>query len=240
MACPGTQAQSYGDPTPHIRKSKGILAALTSSQSQASDSVEDHEKRSNGQDMGGGTEWTEESGEITISESSDGNGGISMGNKDEGGNEDTGHEDKIRVYELELESWTKVKKRTHMKLVTTFLSVIIQSTAAVIGLHFVEQSSRASNLFTCVLITNLIGFVFLMALMWPNRHTNSPAAANALGRLGSSAAVLGFLFMMAINLPMWLILLACVALLAIMLLSSLAGTEPELKDRGGGFTVSCV
>ena len=160
-----------------------------------------------------------ESGKITSSESSDGNGGISMGNKDEGGNEDTGHEVKLTVHDSVSEG--KVKKGTHMRVVTTFLAVIVQSTATVIGLHFVEQSSRASNLFTCVLITNLIGFVFLMALMWPNRHTNSPAAANALGRLGSSAAVLGFLFMMAINLPMWLILLACVALLAIMLLSSL-------------------
>ena len=222
MDCHGTQAQSYGDPTPHIRKSKGLSAAFTSSQSQASDSVEGQEKRSNGQDRGGGTEWVEESGGITSSESSHGNEGISMGregNKDEGGDEDRSNEVKLAVYDYESER--KVKKRTHMRLVTTFLSVIVQSTAAIIGLHFVEQSSRASNLFTCVLVTNLIGFIFLMALMWPNRHTNSPAAANALGRLGSSAAVLGFLFMMAINLPMWLILLACVALLAIMLLSSL-------------------
>ena len=219
MACPGTQAQSYGDPTPDILKSKVRSAAFTSSQSQASESVEGQKKRSNGQDRGGGTEWVEESGEITSSESSDGNGGISMGNKDEGGDEDTGHEVKITVYDSE--SGRKVKKQTPMRSGTTLLSVIVQSTAAVIGLHFVEKSSRACMLFTLALSANLMGFILLMALIWPNRHTNSPAVANALGRLGSSAAVLGFLFMMAINLPMWLILLACVALLAIMLLSSL-------------------
>ena len=118
----------------------------------------------------------------------------------------------------ELESRRRVRNLSYTGLVNTFVAIIIQSTAAVIALHFDELSYLAKKLFLCVLVTNLVGFLCLMAALWPSRHT-SPMAAGILGRAGSVAAAFGSLLMMAIKLLHWFIVPACLVVLAVFVLS---------------------
>lgn len=98
----------------------------------------------------------------------------------------------------ELESRRRVRNLSYTGLVNTFVAIVVQSTAAVIALHFNGLSYLAKKLFLCVLVTNLVGFLCLTAALWPSRHT-SPMDAGVLGRAGSAAAAFGLLLMMAIK-----------------------------------------
>ncbi len=97
----------------------------------------------------------------------------------------------------------------------TFIALVAQSIATVIALHFLGLSSGARGLLVSILATNLVGFVCCTAALLQS-HT-SPRASGILGQTS-----LGFILMIAMILPpylLWMIALACLALLAVFVLS---------------------
>lgn len=109
-----------------------------------------------------------------------------------------------------------------LTMAKTSLVVIAQSTTVVIGLNFPVQSSTARGFRVGALGTNLVSFVFSMAAICQS-HSNT-RYAEIWDRLGTLAAALGYILMIAINLPIylgWMIPLAGIALLAIFMKSFL-------------------
>ena len=102
------------------------------------------------------------------------------------------------------------------RLAEIFIAFTAQSTSTAIALHFLGLSSGVRGLLVSILITNLVGFVCCTAALWQS-HT-SPSASGLLGMAGSAAISLGFILMIAMILPpylLWMIALACLALLPV-------------------------
>lgn len=112
------------------------------------------------------------------------------------------------------------KNSRPMKIVEIFIAVIAQSTAAVIAVDFLGISTGTKDLLYCALITNLFGFVCCTAALW--QSDTHPETAKLLGKIGSAAATLGFILMVAMILPiylLWIIGVACLALLVVFVIS---------------------
>lgn len=112
------------------------------------------------------------------------------------------------------------KNSRPMKKVEIFIAVIVQSTAAATAIDFLRISSGTRGLLVATLLTNLVGFVFCTAALWQS-HT-LPESAKILGNIGCATATLGFILMVAMILPpylIWVIGVACLALLVVFAIS---------------------
>ena len=142
---------------------------------------------------------------------------IGGGNRD--GNKDIDVEES-RSMVGDIEKAMGVKNSRPMKIVEIFIAVIAQSTAAVIAVDFLGISTGTKDLLYCALITNLFGFVCCTAALW--QSDTQPETAKLLGKIGSAAATLGFILMVAMILPiylLWIIGVACLALLVVFVIS---------------------
>ena len=120
----------------------------------------------------------------------------------------------------DIEKAMGVKNSRPMKIVEIFIAVIAQSTAAVIAVDFLGISTGTKDLLYCALITNLFGFVCCTAALWLS--DTHPETAKLLGKIGAAAATLGFILMVAMILPiylLWIIGVACLALLVVFVIS---------------------
>ena len=112
------------------------------------------------------------------------------------------------------------KNSRPMKKVEIFIAVIVQSTAAATAIDFLRISSGTRGLLVATLLTNLVGFVFCTAALWQS-HTLLESA-KILGNIGCATATLGFILMVAMILPpylIWVIGVACLALLVVFAIS---------------------
>ena len=142
---------------------------------------------------------------------------IGGGNRD--GNKDIDVEES-RSMVGDIEKAMGVKNSRPMKIVEIFIAVIAQSTAAVIAVDFLGISTGTKDLLYCALITNLFGFVCCTAALW--QSDTHPETAKLLGKIGSAAATLGFILMVAMIVPiylLWIIGVACLALLVVFVIS---------------------
>ena len=142
---------------------------------------------------------------------------IGGGNRD--GNKDIDVEES-RSMVGDIEKAMGGKNSRPMKIVEIFIAVIAQSTAAVIAVDFLGISTGTKDLLYCALITNLFGFVCCTAALW--QSDTQPETAKLLGKIGSVAATLGFILMVAMILPiylLWIIGVACLALLVVFVIS---------------------
>lgn len=113
------------------------------------------------------------------------------------------------------------------QIANIFLPIIFQSIAIIMGIDEAQLSTtgRAIRYFSTII--NLLGFLCCAAVLC-QPHTNprvarilNPRIAGILSRIGSALAILGFISMMAINIPLhlsWVIGLAFLAVLAIFVL----------------------
>lgn len=208
------------DPAPHIR-----LHTIPFGISQASGSgspVEGQGESSGGQDGGSGARSQGEGSDGGIGGEGDGDegigGGIGGGGQGEGNGDEGGEEGRGRVGDVEI--GRRVRNARPTTLAEIFLALSAQSTAAAIALHFLGLSSGDRGLLVSVLVINLMGYVLCTAAIWQS-HT-SPRASRILGRIGSAATSLGFILMIAMILPsylLWMIVLACLVLLAVFIYS---------------------
>lgn len=144
-------------------------------------------------------------------------GGGGGGNRD--GNKDIDVEES-RSMVGDIEKAMVGKNSRPMKIVEIFIAVIAQSTAAVIAVDFLGISTSTKDLLYCALITNLFGFVCCTAALW--QSDTHPETAKLLGKIGSAAATLGFILMVAMIVPiylLWIIGVACLALLVVFVIS---------------------
>ena len=142
---------------------------------------------------------------------------IGGGNRD--GNKDIDVEES-RSMVGDIEKAMGVKNSRPMKIVEIFIAVIAQSTAAVIAVDFLGISTGTKDLLYCALTTNLFGFVCCTAALWLS--DTHPETAKLLGKIGAAAATLGFILMVAMILPiylLWIIGVACLALLVVFVIS---------------------
>ena len=142
---------------------------------------------------------------------------IGGGNRD--GNKDIDVEES-RSMVGDIEKAMGGKNSRPMKIVEIFIAVIAQSTAAVIAVDFLGISTGTKDLLYCALITNLFGFVCCTAALW--QSDTQPETAKLLGKIGAAAATLGFILMVAMILPiylLWIIGVACLALLVVFVIS---------------------
>ena len=142
---------------------------------------------------------------------------IGGGNRD--GNKDIDVEES-RSMVGDIEKAMGGKNSRPMKIVEIFIAVIAQSTAAVIAVDFLGISTGTKDLLYCALITNLFGFVCCTAALW--QSDTQPETAKLLGKIGSAAATLGFILMVAMIVPiylLWIIGVACLALLVVFVIS---------------------
>lgn len=100
------------------------------------------------------------------------------------------------------------------KIAETSIAVIVQSTAIVIPLHFsAVLSSENRYLLMCIMVANLVGFLFCMAAIIQSH--NRPRVAGIFARIGCVATVVGFIIMVALTLPddhVWKIAMTCLVL----------------------------
>ncbi|KAF3974360.1 hypothetical protein CMV_002313 [Castanea mollissima] len=142
-----------------------------------------------------------------------GGGGHGEGKRDKGV-----EEGRSRVGDVEKAMGGKNSRP--MKKVEIFIAVIVQSTAAATAIDFLRISSGTRGLLVATLLTNLVGFVFCTAALWQS-HT-LPESAKILGNIGCATATLGFILMVAMILPpylIWVIGVACLALLVVFAIS---------------------
>ena len=196
------------DPAPHI--------------SGSGSPVEGQGESSGGQDGGIGAGSQVEGSDGVIGGEGDGDegigGGIGGGGQGEGNGDEGGEEGRGRVGAVEI--GRRVRSSRRPTLAEIFIGFTAQSTAAAITLHFLGLSSGSRGLLVSVLVANLLGFVCCTAALWQSQR--SPRASGILGRIGSAAISLGFILMIAMILPpylLWMIVLACLALLAVFILS---------------------
>ncbi|KAF3974357.1 hypothetical protein CMV_002310 [Castanea mollissima] len=145
--------------------------------------------------------------------------GIGGGGGNRDGDRDIDVEDSRSMFS-EIEKAIGGKNSRPMKIVEIFIAVIAQSTAAVIAVDFLGISTGTKDLLYCALITNLFGFVCCTAALW--QSDTQPETAKLLGKIGSAAATLGFILMVAMILPiylLWIIGVACLALLVVFVIS---------------------
>ncbi|KAK9997470.1 hypothetical protein SO802_022156 [Lithocarpus litseifolius] len=99
------------------------------------------------------------------------------------------------------------------KLAIMSITVAAQTSASVIVFHFTGKSCSNKAFLVCVMVGNLVGFLCsITAVLLTHRKRR---VAGVFGRIGSAAAATGFLLMIAMFLPsylVWIVGIACVAL----------------------------
>ena len=183
----------------------------------------DQDEGSDGGETGGGRDQDEGSdGGITGGGGDQDEGrdkGIGGGGGNRDGNKDIDVEES-RSMVGDIEKAMGGKNSRPMKIVEIFIAVIAQSTAAVIAVDFLGISTGTKDLLYCALTTNLFGFVCCTAALWLS--DTHPETAKLLGKIGAAAATLGFILMVAMILPiylLWIIGVACLALLVVFVIS---------------------
>uniref|UniRef100_A0A2N9G5K9 Uncharacterized protein n=1 Tax=Fagus sylvatica TaxID=28930 RepID=A0A2N9G5K9_FAGSY len=102
------------------------------------------------------------------------------------------------------------------KLTKMSVTVATQTSTSVIALHFSGQSSSIKVFLVFVVVSNLLSYLCCITVVLVI-HTK-PWAARVLGGIGSAAAATGFLLMIAMFLPsylVWMVGLACTALFVV-------------------------
>lgn len=112
------------------------------------------------------------------------------------------------------------------EIANIFLPIIIQSVANIMAIDEAQLSTTGRVMRSLSMVINLLGFICCcVAVLWPP-NTNRGAGRRwipkipGISRIGSALAVLGFVSMMAINLPLylsWIMYLAFLVLLVIFL-----------------------
>ena len=148
-----------------------------------------------------------------------GGGGQGQGN----GDDDDNHARRIVG---NIETGRRPRNPTPEEIAGIFLPIIIQSIANIMSLNEAELSTTGRVIRYFSMIINSVGFICCAAVLW-RPYTNprvarilNPRTSGILSRSGSALAVLGFISMMGIDLPLylsWIIGLAFLVLLAIFL-----------------------
>ena len=102
------------------------------------------------------------------------------------------------------------------KLTKMSVTVATQTSTSVIAIHFSGQSSSIKVFLVFVVVSNLLSYLCCITAVLVI-HTK-PWAARVLGGIGSAAAATGFLLMIAMFLPsylVWMVGLACIALFVV-------------------------
>uniref|UniRef100_A0A7N2MST8 Uncharacterized protein n=1 Tax=Quercus lobata TaxID=97700 RepID=A0A7N2MST8_QUELO len=179
---------------------------------QANGSAKGQKDNSGGQKEGTGAASVAEGKDKAI-DGGGGGGGHGEGKRDKGV-----EEGRSRVGDVEKAMGGKNSRP--MKKVEIFIAVIVQSTAAAIAVDFLRISSGTRGLLVATLLTNLVGFVFCTAALWQSNTLLE--SAKILGNIGCATATLGFILMVAMILPpylIWVIGVACLALLVVFAIS---------------------
>ncbi|KAF3960799.1 hypothetical protein CMV_014516 [Castanea mollissima] len=83
------------------------------------------------------------------------------------------------------------------------ITVATQTSASVIVFHFGSQSSSTKVFLVCVVVSNLVGYLSsIIAVLLIHRK---PQIARVFGGIGSAAVTTGFLLMIAMFLPSYLV-----------------------------------
>ena len=149
-----------------------------------------------------------------------GGGGQGQGN----GDDDDNHARRIVG---NVANGRRPRNPTPEEIAGIFLPIIIQSIANIMSLNEVELSTTGRVIRYFSMIINSLGFICCAAVLW-QPYTNprvarilNPRISGILSRSGSALAVLGFISMMGIDLPLylsWIMGLAFLVLLAIFLI----------------------
>lgn len=114
------------------------------------------------------------------------------------------------------------------EIANIYLPIIVQSIANIMAIDEAQLSTAGRVVRSLSMIINMLGFICCAAVLWlPNSNRRIarkliPRIAE-ISRIGSALAVLGFVSMMAIDLPLylsWIMYLAFLVLLAIFLLDN--------------------
>ncbi|XP_050258809.1 uncharacterized protein LOC126703780 [Quercus robur] len=100
------------------------------------------------------------------------------------------------------------------------ITVAAQTSATVIVFHFTGKSCSNKVFLVCVVVGNLVGYLCSIAAVLLTHR--KPRIAGVFGRIGSAAAATGFLLMIAMFLPsylVWIVGIACVALFFVVTLA---------------------
>ena len=106
------------------------------------------------------------------------------------------------------------------KLAMMSITVAAQTSATVIVFHFTGKSCSNKVFLVCVVVGNLVGYLCSIAAVLLT-HRN-PRIAGVFGRIGSAAAATGFLLMIVMFLPsylVWIVGIACGALFFVVTLA---------------------
>ena len=92
------------------------------------------------------------------------------------------------------------------------ITVANQTSASVISFHFNGQSSINKVFLSCVVVSNMVGYLCCIASVLLVRRR--PPIAEVFEGIGFAAIATGFLLMTAMFLPnyLWIVGIACVAL----------------------------
>ncbi len=102
------------------------------------------------------------------------------------------------------------------RLTKMSVTVATQTSTSIIAIHFSGQSSSIKVFLVFVVVSNLLSYLCCITVVLVI-HTK-PWAARVLGGIGSAAAATGFLLMIAMFLPsylVWMVGLACTALFVV-------------------------
>jgi hypothetical protein len=106
------------------------------------------------------------------------------------------------------------------RLTKMSVTVATQTSTSIIAIHFSGQSSSIKVFLVFVVVSNLLSYLCCITAVLVI-HTK-PWAARVLGGIGSAAAATGFLLMIAMFLPsylVWIVGLACVGLFIVLALT---------------------
>nr|POF07977.1 hypothetical protein CFP56_55290 [Quercus suber] len=98
--------------------------------------------------------------------------------------------------------------------------VAAQTSASVIVFHFTGKSCSNKVFLVCVVVGNLVGYLCSITAVLLTRR--KPRIAGVFGLIGSTAAATGFLLMIAMFLPSYLVWIVGIASVALLFVVSLA------------------
>lgn len=134
--------------------------------------------------------------------------GIGGGGQGQGNGDDDDNDDRRSVGNVG-NGW-RPRNPTPEEIAAIFLPIIIQSIANIMSLNEAELSTTGRVIRYNSIIINSVGFICCVAVLW-RPYTNprvarilNPRISGILSRSGSALAVLGFISMMGIDLPLYL------------------------------------
>ena len=105
------------------------------------------------------------------------------------------------------------------ELIKISITVATQTSASIISFHFSGQSSVNKVFLSCVVVSNMVGYLCCIASVLLVRRR--PPIAEVFEGIGFAAIAIGFLLMTAMFLPnyLWIVGIACVALFLFVVLA---------------------